>query len=144
MIDEDGNVRCDVCNHYMQIGEHPFCPHKGGASTVFSDEIPGGILVDNYGPHPIRFYSHSARRSYMKEHGLTEREKFSPMPGTDVDPQGIPNPAGYLDPQTLENAKALICRNGTSPEPWDGEKAGVLRNLTTGVMSEEEATHAAK
>ncbi len=89
----------------------PFCPHGTLYSmNITTDEIPGGVTVENYGPHPITFYSHSERRRYMKEHGLQEREKFSPLPGTDIDPQGIPNPKGYMDPQTLENARILIER----------------------------------
>ncbi len=147
MIDQDGNVRCDRCNHYIQIGEHPFCPHGQSRTTPFRDEIPGGLVCENYGPQPVTFYSHSERRAYMRAHGLLEKEKFSPMPGTDKDPQGIPNPKGYMDAQTLENARALICRNGQSSREWDGEEAGVLRPQPTRELSVEEAIevqHASK
>lgn len=106
-----------------------------GSHAVFRDEIPGGITVENYGRHPITFPSHSARRAYMKAHGLREKEKFCPMPGTDRDPQGIPNPMGYLDPQTLKNAEALLMRNGQQ-ETFRPES--VMR-LSTGTLSREEA-----
>ena len=100
------------------------------ATAVFRDGIPGGITLENYGPHPITFYSHAERRAYMKAKGLQEKEKFCPMPGTDKDPQGIPNPKGYMDPVTLANAAELIRRNGTSTKEWNGIESGVLRNMT--------------
>lgn len=133
-------MTCEKCGQELQVGEWPFCPHgmKGGYSN-HRDDIPGGLTVENYGPHPITFYSHTERRRYMKEHGLTEKEKFCPMPGTDKDPQGIPNPAGYVDPQTLENARILIGRNGLKSKPFDGVEAGVLKGLEAGVMTQEEA-----
>jgi hypothetical protein len=102
----------------VEPGEHPPCPWCGGETerlwlsgiSTFRDDIPGGLTVENYGPHPITFYSHSERRRYMQKQGLRERERFAPMPGTDKDPQGIPNPKGYMDPQTLENARILLTR----------------------------------
>jgi len=121
---EAQEIKCDKCGHVMQIGEHPFCPH-GSISTMFiHDEIAGGLVLENYGPHPIKVYSHSERRRIMKERGLQEIEKFCPMPGTDIDPQGIPNPAGFMDPQTLENARVLISRNGqgSGVDPADDVK----------------------
>lgn len=82
------------------------------ATAIARDEIPGGVVCHNYGREPIRFYSHSERRRYMAAHGLQERETFAPMPGTDIDPQGIPNPKGFMDPKTLENARVLVSRPG--------------------------------
>lgn len=135
MITETGVTVCEKCGMEVLNGQWPFCPHGATkTSMIVRDEIPGGIICENYGPHPIRFDFHSERRAYMESHGLREKEKFSPMPGTDKDPQGIPNPAGYMDAQTLANATALINRNGQSYE-WDGEKAGVL----TGIFSETAA-----
>lgn len=113
MIDDQGQTVCDVCNHYIKISDWPFCPHERSGMATFRDDIPGGLTVENYGPTPMTFYSHSERRRYMEAHGLQEREKFSPFPGTDKDPAGIPNPAGYMDPYTLESARALICRVST-------------------------------
>lgn len=118
MIDEQGITICDRCGQPLNVGEYPFCPHGHGGSNIARDEIPGGIVVENYGPKPIRFDSHSDRRAYMKANGLQEREKFAPLPGTDKDPQGIPNPRGYVDQQTMENAKTLILRaQGALKEP---------------------------
>lgn len=117
---------CSKCGHKMESGDFPFCPHGvGGLNGRIHDDIPGGVIVENYGPDPIRFDSHTDRRKYMAVHGLREKEKFSPMPGTGKDPAGIPNPAGYMDPQTLLNAAALICRNGAQVE-FDGVRDGVM------------------
>lgn len=128
-------------------GEHPPCPVCNGETerlwlsglSTFRDDIPGGITVENYGPHPITFYSHAERRRYMKAKGLTEIEKFCPMPGTDIDPQGIPNPAGYMDKQTMANATELICRNGVKSNVDPNATDGVFRDMQTGVITERDA-----
>jgi hypothetical protein len=104
----------------------------GQATGIQRDEIPGGITLENYGPNPVTFYSHSERRKYMEAHGLREKEKFCPMPGTDVDPQGIPNPRGYVDAKTLENGAILLTRQ--REVKWDGVKAGVLRDITVSTV----------
>lgn len=132
-----------ACGHVMEEGDWPFCPHdKTGSFKNFRDEIPGGVVVENYGPHPIRFDSHSERRAYMQAHGLHEKEKFCPRPGTDIDPAGIPNPKGYVDPQTFENAKALILRAQRSQE-FDPIASGVLQILPTEIYeTDQEAINA--
>lgn len=132
---------CTVCGLPLQVGEFPCVltpkPHGRGAFTNFKDDIPGGLVVENYGPHPIRFDSHSERRAYMKAHGLREKERFSPMPGTDKDPQGIPNPAGYVDAYTLENARILLSRTKkVTAAEFDGSK--VLVNITSEVVDDAE------
>lgn len=109
-------MTCEKCGQELRVGDFPFCPHGGTGRMIVRDEIPGGVTLENYGPQPITFYSHSERRRYMKEHGLTERETFAPLPGTDVDPQGIPNPKGYVDQQTLANATELMLRSAKVPE----------------------------
>lgn len=126
---------CDRCGAELVIGDFPFCPHGRGTAAPFRDDIPGGLVVENYGPHPITFYSHTERRAYMKANGLLEKEKFCPMPGTDVDPQGIPNPRGFLDKQTLENGRILIERQQMGKD-WDAVESGVLRDLTVEVVDD--------
>lgn len=140
MIDDKGDVFCDTCGLLLGVGDYPYCPHGRAHVNIERDEIPGGMLCENYGPTPIRFYSHSERRAYMKANGLHEKERFSPMPGSDKDPQGIPNPAGYMDETTLANAAELICRNGGKREEFDGVKSGLLRlhEPTTGPPTQEE------
>lgn len=133
----------DVIN--VNPGEHPPCPDCGGPTerlwlsglATFRDDIPGGVVCENYGPEPIKFYSHSERRRYMKEHGLGEREKFCPTPGTDIDPRGIPNPKGYVDAQTLENARILICRNGIATQ--EDKTEGVLVGFESGHLTDRDA-----
>lgn len=123
---------CPKCNAELHVGDYPFCPHGSGGATIARDEIPGGIIVENYGPHPMRFDSHSERRAYMKANGLSEREKFSPKPGTDIDPAGIPNPKGYVDDYTRRAGEALILRqqgSGCAPAAetdYDPVAAGEL------------------
>lgn len=115
------------------MGDHPFCPHGQSHTAHFRDEIPGGVILENYGKEPMRFDSHSERKRWMGTHGLQEKEKWAPFPGTDKDPAGIPNPLGYVDPQTLANAKALICRNGGGKTEDDPVKSGLITgqfNLT--------------
>lgn len=140
MIDEFGNIRCDTCGALLEVGQFPFCPHGQGANNIERDEIPGGIVLENYGKHPIRFDSHSERRRYMANHDLHEKEKFSPFPGTDRDPMGIPNPKGYVDPVTLENGRILIDRQqGAKTKDWDPVEAGVLRGQFSGTLTERDA-----
>lgn len=137
----DGGTECATCHRIILIGMWPFCPHpKTGGFGIERDEIPGGVTLENYGPTPVTFYSHSERRRYMAAQGLREKETFCPAPGTDVDPQGIPNPKGYKDAQTLENGKVLMLRQQGAPEKeWDPVEAGVMTDLQTGVITERDA-----
>lgn len=140
-INSDGQTVCGRCHRIITTGMWPFCPHpqRDGPPMLSRDEIPGGITLENYGPQPITFYSHSERRTYMRAHGLQEKEKFCPMPGTDIDPQGIPNPKGYVDKQTLENGKALLLRAQKAEPEWDGVEAGVLKGIQVGHITERDA-----
>lgn len=147
------NQQCTVCpwkgfNLDIPAGEHPPCPECGGATernwmnygtSTFQDGIPGGMWLENYGPKPIYVESHTERRRIMKEQGLHEKEKFCPMPGTDIDPQGIPNPKGYMDQQTLANATALICRNGAKTDVDPDATTGVLVDMQVGTITERDA-----
>lgn len=134
MINDQGEVVCDNCGQVLAVGDYPFCPHGKGMAAIERDEIPGGLTVENYGPNPITFYSHSERRAYMKANGLQEREKFAPKPGTDIDPAGIPNPKGYMDDYTRNAAAALILRaqGCEAPKEHDPVAAGevILFNET--------------
>lgn len=111
---------CTKCGRPVGPGEYPFCPHGTPLGAILRDEIPGGVTVENYGPHPITFYSHSERRAYMRAHGLVEKENFAPLPGTDRDAQGIPNPNGYRD----LSAASLIARNGRRDVADDPGRVG--------------------
>lgn len=126
-------IRCDHCktpakSRVLHEGEfwcwpcHQLAKQEGAntgeATAIARDEIPGGMWVENYGPDPVKVYSHSERRRLLKQirydkttgqpYVLTEKENFAPMPGTDKDAAGIPNPIGYRD----LSAAAIIARNG--------------------------------
>lgn len=119
---------CEACawsgEAYIRAHEAHICPDCQQPTVnareriaahhfIAVDEIPGGMVLENYGPHPVKVYSHTERRALALKNGVELKERFSPMPGTDIDPAGIPNPKGYMDPQTLENAKILLSRSAT-------------------------------
>lgn len=79
-------------------------------TAIQGDEIPGGMMVENYGPKAIVFYTKSAMAEYRKRHGLIVKESFCPFPGTDSDPAGVMNPEGYVDDQTMKNRRDLFLR----------------------------------
>lgn len=73
---------CDQCNVELHVGDYPFChgdptAHTRSASTVIGDEIPGGMVVENGFPEPIRVYSHSEHRRLLAERGLEIRAKWA-------------------------------------------------------------------
>lgn len=132
-----GVVTCERCGKELGLGDYPFCKgsptdHERGATGIARDEIPGGMWLENYGPHPIKVYSHGERKRIMrtvqfdkttgKPYILTEKESFAPMPGTDKDAQGIPNPEGYRD----LSAAAIIMRNGRRSPFAEGETYDTL------------------
>lgn len=140
---EGNETKCDACGKTLELGEHPFCPHGFGGNARIHDDIPGGLVLENLGPHPVKIHSMTEYRRICKEQGLQPKERFSPMPGTDIDPAGIPNPKGYVDPYTLASGAELIMRNGQKTKPFDAIESGVLRNLTVDIGSKEEAIRAA-
>lgn len=118
------NGMCSECGNRRKPGSDPDCPTHGTIEhpvMMAPDEIPGGgIWCENYGKDPIFFTHHSQRRKVMAERGLREKETFSPFPGTDKDPQGVPNP-NQKDPYTLAAGAALLSRNGAkAPDPLEG------------------------
>lgn len=147
------NQQCTVCqwkvfNSDIPAGINPPCPNCGGATErnwmgygtqAHSDTIVGGMWLENYGPKPIFVESHTERERVMKERGLSLKEKFCPLPGTDIDPQGIPNPKGYMDAQTLANATELICRNGARSTEDENKVEGVLVDMQVGTITERDA-----
>jgi hypothetical protein len=106
---------CSWCGQELQVGDWPWCPHgrsKGDEhkSSYVPDEIPGGLTLENVGPEPVTVYSRTEMNQLFESRGLQRKERFCPTPGTDKDPAGIPNPRGYMDPQTLANGAELILR----------------------------------
>jgi hypothetical protein len=138
-------ITCPKCGMEYTAPQWPWCPHgvvgeKGFAAQP--DTYPNGpIRVSNYGREEMEFTCESERLAYMKKEGLTQRERWVPLPGTDHDPMGIQNPNGYQDPVTLANGAALMLR--AAGVPFDGVRDGVLRGLEVRtVESREEMTHA--
>lgn len=143
---------CDKCgmnltslHEVFGVPPWPFCPHgptkQGSAerSSYVQDQIPGGLVLNNYGPEPITVHSHSEARAIAASRGLTYLEKFSPMPGTDIDPAGIPNPAGYMDPVTLANGAELILRGSKAVDEDKAFAERAYRPQPDQVLSESEA-----
>lgn len=126
-------MTCPSCGGEMALGSWPFCPDHGRPSyTNVTDEIPGGVLIENLGPQPIRVYSHSERLRIAKERGLQEVIRHVPVPGTDKSP--YTRSWATMDPYTLEQGRILAERQAhtkatETPETypaWDAalEKAG--------------------
>jgi hypothetical protein len=134
---------CETCGKEILLGSWPFCPHELVQSVMITeDEIPGGMWLENYGPKPIKVYSHSERLRIMKAGGLEPLEKFCPFPGTDKDPQGIQNPAGYVDDYTMKAREALFLRAHNSSrqeKEFDGVESGVLKDFFNLEATERDA-----
>lgn len=83
-------MTCENCQHELQIGEHPFCPHGFGISGAISDSIPGGVLIDhgicNRDGSPRRYYSKSEMAKEAKARGVTNRVEHIPLRGSDRSP----------------------------------------------------------
>lgn len=106
--------KCVACGHELRVGDYPQCPHhnvkEGGHAAFFQDDIPGGVVIENGVPEPTRVYSYSEMDRLRAQFGFRRKEKWCPMPGTDIDPAGVQNPARYQDAKTLENGAALVLR----------------------------------
>jgi hypothetical protein len=63
---------CDRCGKELVVGEWPWCPHGRGVNNVVDDTILGGEVNENVSHEPVHFDSKSAKRRYLKEHGLQE------------------------------------------------------------------------
>lgn len=119
------NGLCSECGNRRKPGSDPDCPNHGTIEQpvmMAHDEINGGagIWLENYGPEPVFVRSHTERKAILKARGLREKENWCPAPGTDKDPQGVPNP-NLKDPYTLAAGAAILARNGAKgPDPLDG------------------------
>lgn len=79
-------MTCDVCGKRVRVGDWPFCPHGVSTMKVIPDSIPGGLVLENLGPQPVKVYSHSERRMLMAKAGLREQVRHVGVPGTDKSP----------------------------------------------------------
>lgn len=123
--------QCPSCRRWTDIGDWPWCPH--GKPTVyeyFPDEIPGGMVIENLGRHPVTVYSHSERRALMKARGLEEYIRHAPLPGSDK--SAHTTRWSTVDAKTLENAAILVSRQSkaaSAPELPDHVVAPDGRNI---------------
>lgn len=91
------------------------------------DNIPGGVWLENYGPHPVKVYSHTERRKLLKvgadgkvrrdkttgrPYQLAEMVRHIGVPGSDRSPNTVDWSKGSIDAVTLENARVLVSRPG--------------------------------
>ena len=98
---------CTSCHLAMHPGDWPWCPHGRPSYTNVTDEIPGGLWVENLGPQPVQVFSHSERLRIAKSRGLEEVIRHIP---------GSPHTRSWatMDPYTLEQARVLAERQATS------------------------------
>jgi hypothetical protein len=63
---------CDKCQHDIQIGEFPFCPHDKQANSVIGDEIDVSIKHGLCHPDgsPRRFTSRAELKREEKRRGM--------------------------------------------------------------------------
>jgi hypothetical protein len=138
--------RCERCFKTRGDGEHGvgLCPlePRSRATAIITDDIPGGVTYENYGPHPRTFYSHTERRRFMAEHGLTQKEKFCPTPGTDRDPAGVQDSRKYIDPYTMANAVELLSR--CAPRSPDAVDLGKVLRGEFNISAEKDAVQVAE
>jgi hypothetical protein len=92
---------CEKCGVELHLGDWAFCPHGRYSGTVISDSIPGGQLIENLGPDPIRVYSETERRRIMKERGLVDYVRHRPG-----DP--LTSKWDTVTQKTLEDAADLV------------------------------------
>lgn len=80
-------MTCPDCGGELVIGSWPFCPdHSLSRLGARSDDIPGGMTLENLGDQPVTVYSKSELRRELKERGLVEMVRHVPVPGSDKSP----------------------------------------------------------
>jgi len=70
---------------------------------VISDSIPGGQLIENLGPEPVRVYSETERRQIMRERGLVDYVRHR---------EGSPLTSNWntVSAESIKNATELVSR----------------------------------
>jgi|HubBroStandDraft_2_1064218.scaffolds.fasta_scaffold75760_2 hypothetical protein len=125
---------CDTCGHTSGLAENgqPWpCPTCGGAThrpdpmspkspTVLGDTLWGGPrFIENLAPEPIWCETKSDYRALCAAHGMENRVKHVPVPGTDkspvtqswdIGPAHDPRPFALLSPdeQKIRREEAAI------------------------------------
>ena len=90
--------RCKSCGWWNEIvtspGNHPPCPECGGETErlyirgyeIWRDEIPGGQMIENLGPVPVRVDSKSELKRLADQAGLVQKVEHKPPRGSDKAP----------------------------------------------------------
>lgn len=104
---------------------------------TFGDDIPGGMWIENLGPHPVKVYSHTERLNLMRKRGLIEIVRHVGVPGSDRSPHtssfdlppiGDPRPMYMLSAaEQRERREEAAKRLGMTVEE--------LESVTTGLES---------
>lgn len=76
---------CEKCQHEMQIGEFPFCPHDHQANSVIGDEIDIEIRNAHCWPDgsPRRWRSREALKKEEKRTGIVNTVRHVGTKGGD-------------------------------------------------------------
>ena len=133
---------CTACPWMGEIwakpDEHPPCPDCGEptqrvwtsmkAANVIGDDIPGGMWMEHLGPEPIKVYSHSEADRIAKARGMERFVRHQPLQGSDKSPHTIDWSRG-TDPQTLENARILVERQGKGHKDDPAPKVDVVFSI---------------
>lgn len=90
---------CLACGKVYEIACEPFVNPpciacRGATERIFlpgtyeiqGDEIPGGLVVENLGPEPVRVYSKSELRREVEARGLVPSVRHVGVPGSDKSP----------------------------------------------------------
>ena len=72
-------LACPACG----AASERFCDFGSGSANIVRDEIPGGMLIENLTPEPIRVYHKSEKRRIMDALGVEEFVRHQPEQGTD-------------------------------------------------------------
>ncbi len=76
------------------------------AVTVQQDSIEGGVWIENMGDQPVKVYSESERKRYMRERGLEDFVRHTPTPGSDK--SKYTSNWATISPGGLQKAKELL------------------------------------
>ena len=111
---ECGRTENDVPRKIADRDDAPVCCapmerfYPVGSRANICDEIPGGVWIENLGPHQKWFDSKSAMLREAKRQGLEPFVRHQPLQGGDWSPHTTDWSKGSIDRYTLESAAALV------------------------------------
>jgi len=106
-------MRCDRCGADYAIGDYPFCKgnpadHGPMRQAIETNEaFIGGMTIENLGDKPVTVYSREEFKQAMAHANVEQKIKWA-----GPHDKYLINWAAGIDAQTLENAKALVARQG--------------------------------